>query len=111
MHVHLRINRWVIWWICVGVVLGAIAVTNILAHHLTGTQDRILIILGVSHWLLGGMVCWAFEGVKVETRQPSNPPPVPNPSERAQSAQATEFHPPSDFLLPGSTRSLLPWRH
>ena len=108
MHIHLRVHRWVTWWVGVGVVCGAIAVVNILAHHLTGTQDRILILLGVSHWLLGGVVCWAFEGVKLETRPPSNTHPI---SKAAENAHRTEFHPPSDFLLPGSRRSLLPWRH
>ena len=107
MHIHLRVHRWVLWWVCVGVIGGAIAVVNILAHHLTGTQDRILIVLGVAHWLLGGLVCWAFEGVKLETRPPSNTPILETP----QNSVATEFHPPSDFLLPGSRRSLLPWRH
>lgn len=108
MHIHLRVHRSVLWWFCVGVAGGVIAVVNILAHHLTGTQDRILIILGVSHWLLGGIVCWAFEGVKVETRLPSKTPSI---STTPQNAPLSEFHPPSDFLLPGSQHSSLPWRH
>jgi hypothetical protein len=87
------------------VICGAIAVVNILAHNLTHTEDQILIILGVSHWLLGGMVCWAFEGVRVE------PPPSEPISPSAQNTPATEFHPASDFLLPGSRRNVLPWRH
>jgi hypothetical protein len=107
MHIHLKIHRWVLGWISVGVVLGAVAVLNILAHHLTPTEDRVLIMLGVAHWLLGGMICWAFEGVKVET-PPANEPPVEkvlNPT------QHTEYHSPSDFLLPGNKQSILPWRH
>jgi hypothetical protein len=36
---------------------------------------------------------------------------VPEIPKTTQDASATEFHPPSDFLLPGSPRSLLPWKH
>ena len=108
MHIHLRVRRWVLWWVYVGIACGAVAIVNILGHHLTGTQDRILILLGAAHWLLGGLVCWAFDGVRIETRPPSI---VPEISKTAQDASATEFHSPSDFLLPGSRRSMLPWKH
>ena len=54
------------WWICIGIVCGAIAVANILGHHLTKSQDEILILMGIAHWVLGGFVCWLFEGVKTE---------------------------------------------
>jgi hypothetical protein len=107
MHIHLRIQRWVIWWFYVGVVCGAIALVNILGHNLTGAQDRILLIFGAAHWLLGGIVCLAFESVKIESRRPL-PPPIQKP---ANTAPETEWHPASDFLLPGGRRSLLPWRH
>ena len=108
MHIHLRVHRWVIWWIYVGVVCGAIAVVNILGHQLTGAQDRMLLILGAAHWLLGGIVCWAFQGIKVEPLRPTPPLPVQKP---LNTALKTEWHPASDFLLPGSRQSLLPWRH
>ena len=107
VHIHLRVRRWVIWWVSMGVLGGAIAIINILGHRLSGTQDRILIVLGVAHWLLGGIVCWAFAGVEVEPpRTPS--PPIQEPLDTAPSK---EYHPPSDFLLPGNRQSLLPWRH
>jgi hypothetical protein len=107
MHIHLRIHRWVIWWFYVGVVCGAIALVNILGHNLTGAQDRILLIIGAAHWLLGGIVCWAFESVKVEPRH-SSPTPV---QKQVNKAPETEWHPASDFLLPGGRHSLLPWKH
>ena len=105
MHVRLRVRRWVAWCIYIGIACGAVALVNIVGHHLTGTQDRILIIIGATHWVLGGIVCWAFEGVKIESRRPSPTPPI------QESKEATEYHPASDFLLPGSRHSLLPWRH
>jgi hypothetical protein len=107
MHVHLRIHRWVMWWFYVGVICGAVAIVNILGHNLTGTQDRIVLMIGVAHWLLGGIVCWAFEGIKVVPAPASTRParkPDPN-------APETEWHPASDFLQPGGRHSLLPWRH
>ena len=107
-HIHLRVHRWVVWWISVGVIGGAIAVTNILGHNLTRAEDRIFILLGVLHWLLGGLVCWALESVKVEA------PPRPSSSpDRAldERTLAREYHPASDFLLPGNRQSLLPWKH
>jgi hypothetical protein len=106
MHIHLRVHRWVVWWVYVGLACGAIAVVNILGHNLTGTQDRILILIGTAHWLLGGIVCWAFDGVQIDTRRP----PV-TPGEPHDTTPLTEYHPASDFLLPGGRRSILPWRH
>lgn len=105
MHVHLRVRRWVLWWVYVGLICGTVAVVNILGHHLTGTQDRILILIGTAHWILGGIVCWAFDGVQVETRPPVAPPRL------RQAKPSTEYHPASDFLLPGGRKSLLPWVH
>ena len=107
MHVHLRVRRWVIWWMNVGIVCGVIALVNILGHRLTGTQDRILIIFGAAHWLLGGLVCWAFEGVKFEPHRRTPPPPVQGP----ETTPPVQSYSASDFLLPGNGQSLLPWRH
>ncbi|MDE3166962.1 MAG: hypothetical protein KGN36_14240 [Acidobacteriota bacterium] len=49
---------------------GLIAAANILGQNLTAAQDRLLLILGGAHWVLGGIVCWAFDGIQVE-EQPS----------------------------------------
>lgn len=104
-HIHIRIHRWVIWWLCLGVVFGAIALVNILFRELTRTQDKIILMVGILHWVLGGVVCWAFEGIKVE--------PAP-PAKRDQPARpegAKEWHSPSDFVQPGGRKSLLPPRY
>jgi hypothetical protein len=106
MQIHLHVQRWVLWWFYLGVVCGAIALVNILGHSFTRAQDWILLIVGAAHWLLGGIVCWAFESVKIQPRRQS--PPVQKP---LSSPQETEWHPASDFLLPGKRQSLLPWRH
>jgi hypothetical protein len=110
MFVRLRFHRWVIWWLYVGILGGLIAGTNLLANHLTAAQDRILILLGAAHWILGGIVCWAFDGVRVESGEPSQTPPTAAPRDPAQ---ATEYHPASDFLLPGHGHghNILRWRH
>ena|SRR5664279_3375770 len=107
MQIHLRIQHWVIWWFYVGVACGAIALSIILGHNLTGTQDRIILVAGVAHWLLGGIVCWAFEGVKVEPSRAPAPPKAHLPSE---SALEKEWHPASDFLQPGMSHRVLPGR-
>jgi hypothetical protein len=108
MQVHLRVRRWVIWWVYIGVVGGAVAGVNILAHNLTARQDELLILLGFAHWLLGGIVCWAFDGVEIGSVPTSSSPGDGQPKD---TAPATEFHPASDFLLPGNRQRLLPWRH
>ena len=108
MQLHLRVQHWVIWWFYVGVVCGAIALSIILGHNLTETQDRIILAAGVAHWLLGGIVCWAFEGVKIEPPRASSPP---NPHKPVDTAQEVEWHPASDFLQPGMRHSLPPRSH
>ena len=107
MQIHLRIQRWVVLWFYLGVLCGVIALVNILGHRLSPVQDRVLLIVGMAHWLLGGIVCWAFESIKVEPRQDS-PLPIEKPS---GTTPETEWHPASDFLLPGRRQNLLPWRH
>jgi len=105
MNFHLHVRRWVKWWIFVGVVCGAIALVNIVGHHLTPTQDKILLLVGAAHWLLGGLVCWAFESIRVTARRDQSASMV------KAGGLEIESHPASDFLLPGGRRSLLPWRH
>lgn len=108
MNIRLRVHRWVTWWFYVGIVCGAIAVVNLLGHHLTPAQDRLLIILGAAHWVLGGIVCWAFEGIAFEQKQPKV-----MPLQQAQSdpSSETRSYAASEFLYPGRRQSLLRWRH
>ena len=102
MQVHVRIRRWVIWWFYVGVICGAVALANIFGHDLTHPQERILLLIGALHWLLGGVVCWAFEGVQIRQKEPEPK------REALRAPDLTEWHPASDFLLPGGRHSLLP---
>jgi hypothetical protein len=103
-HIHIRIHRWVIWWLCLGVVFGAIALVNILFRELTRAQDKVILLIGIVHWVLGGVVCWAFEGVKI-TSVPPLKRHLPAPIEDTR-----EWHSASDFVQPGNRKSLLPPR-
>ncbi len=103
MQLNVRIRRWVIWWFYVGVFCGGIALANIFGRDLTPYQDRVLLLIGALHWILGGIVCWAFQSVKLE-----HPAPPPEPRQAAAAPVITEWHPASEFLLPGNRRSLLP---
>ncbi len=100
-HVHLHIRRWVLWWFGLGVLFGAIALVNILFRDLTRSQERIILIVGILQWVLGGVVCWAFDGIKVQ----SAPPPQ---REQSHGTQTREWHSASEFIQPGGRRSLLP---
>jgi hypothetical protein len=103
-HIHIRIHKWVIWWLCLGAVCGAIALVNILFRDLTRTQDKVILVVGIVNWVLGGIVCWAFEGVKISSAPPEQKPP-------ARHEEAKEWHSASDFILPGGRKSILPPRY
>src|SRR6266540_2499283 len=100
MRVHLRVRRWVVWWFELGVLCGAIALANIFGRDLSRAQERVLLILGVLHWLLGGIVCWAFDSVQIRQE------PAPPEHQEVSTPRETEWHPASDFLLPGGRQSL-----
>jgi hypothetical protein len=104
-HIHIRIHRWVIWWLCLGVVFGAIALVNILFRDLTRTQDKVILLVGIVHWVLGGVVCWAFEGIRISTA------PTPEQDHVSANEADREWHSASEFVLPGSRKSLLPPRY
>ena len=96
---RIRIRRWVMWWFSIGIVCGVIAISIILGDHLTPRQEKIVVLIGAAHWLLGGIVCWAFASVRVETR---DTPPAPQAP--ADNTPESYWHPASDFLLPGGRR-------
>ena len=104
LHHRVRIHRWVVWWMVLGVVCGIVAVTNILEHNLTRAQERVLIAMGVLNWFLGGLICHASEGIRIE--KPSHPADQAAPKTLPHDDE--EWHAASDFLLPGSRKSLLP---
>lgn len=62
----LRIHPWVRWWFYLGVICGAVALFNIFFRDLTRTEEKVILFFGVVFWLLGGLVCWAWEGVTLE---------------------------------------------
>jgi hypothetical protein len=93
---QLRIRRWVMWWFSTGVICGVIAVSIILGDNLTPPQEKVVLLIGAAHWLLGGIVCWAFASVKVETLDTP-----PGAQKSADNAPERFWHPASDFLLPG----------
>jgi hypothetical protein len=103
MHIHLRVHHWVLWWFYVGIACGAVAFVNILARDLTRTQARIILAMGVLFWLLGGIVCYACEGIRIE-EPPKKSPPIEKPGVEQQK----EWHPASDFVFPGHRKRLLP---
>jgi len=67
MHIHLWIHRWVLWWFYVGVACGVVALVNILTRDLTRIQERIILVIGVLFWLMGGLVCYACEGIQIDS--------------------------------------------
>jgi len=97
--IHVRIQRWVVWWISLGVAGGLIAVANMVGRDLSHEQENVLLVVGILHWLLGGLVCWALGALQVKGLDKSSPPP-PVLSEK-------EWHSASEFVIPGA-RHLLP---
>jgi hypothetical protein len=109
MHYRARIHNWVRWWFIVGVICGVVALVNILARNLSRSQVGFLLVAGVLHWLLGGLVCYACDGIRIE--EPHQPAQhKPGPGEEAEVWRQSEWHSASDFLLPGNRKSLLPPR-
>jgi hypothetical protein len=106
MHFHVRIHRWVLWWFYLGVAGGVVALTNILGRDLSRTQDKVILLIGVAHWALGGLVCYACDAIRIAARSQK-----PNNNEPPRVWERQEWHPASDFLLPGNRKSLLPPRH
>jgi hypothetical protein len=106
MHLHVRIHHWVLWWFYVGVVCGVVAVVNILVRDLTRTEDKAVLVVGLIFWALGGLVCHSYEGIQLE--QPRKSPGQSSQREDSVAKQEREWHPASDFVLPGMHEHLLP---
>jgi hypothetical protein len=93
-----------VWWFAIGVVCGAVALVNILSRNLTRPQEDAVLVFGLINWVLGGLVCYSLEAVRVET------PPKPakkDPPESPHYEVQTEWHPASDFLQAGRRKRLL----
>ena len=105
MHIRVRIHHWVLWWFYVGVICGLVAIVNVMERDLSRSQVRLVLLVGVLFWLLGGLMCYACEGIRIE-----EPHPHPQPKEEPTVSEEKEWHAASDFLLPGNRKSLLPPR-
>jgi hypothetical protein len=96
-------HHWMLWWFDAGLVIAAVALANLPFLNLTHPQEKAIFILCVLHWLLAGLACWAFEGIRdnaeIQPLTPRQPGAVP---------QDREWHSASEFRLPGSGETLLP---
>ncbi len=99
----LRVRRWVLWWIYVSIACGIAAMSKILFQDLTRAQEHILLFVGIMNWILGGLICWALGGVRVQTFKPVS---GGNPSQ--DDSEDHEWHSASDFLIPGTKHIFLP---
>jgi hypothetical protein len=101
-HVHVRIHRWVVWWFYLGIAGGIVALVNILGRDLTRSTEHVLLVLGVIHWLLGGLVCWSLEGIQIH---------VPQPARKISQQVRLGFHEGphhvSEYVLPGGGKTWL----
>ena len=70
----LKVRRWVLWWFCLGVICGGTAVINVFVRDLTHAQDSVILFVGVVFWLLGGLVCWAWEGIQLQSTNAAEKP-------------------------------------
>jgi len=105
MFVHYQIHRWVLRWIYIGVVCGVVAVVNILSRNLTRTQEEVLLVMGVMHWVLGGIACYFYDSIQIQK------PTEDTTADGHKIEQQSEWHEASDFLLPGGRQSVLPPHH
>ena len=104
MYLHFRVHHWVVWWFYVGIACGVVALVNVLFRDLTRTQETVILVIGVLFWLLGGLVCYAYEGIQLMVKPQQQPPHL----ETREDDDQKEWHPASDFVLPGTQRRFLP---
>src|SRR5215471_1680076 len=101
-HFHVRIQHWVLVWFYIGIACGVIALINILFRDLSPADIRLALVFGVLNWALLGVVCYCLDGVKIV-----KPPQPPGKTTEASCEPPMEWHAASDFLLPGSRKSIL----
>src|SRR5215469_15671748 len=108
MHLHFCVHHWVLWWFYVGIACGVVALVNVLFRDLTRTQETVILVLGVLFWLLGGLVCYAYEGIQLIVKPQQQPPRRETRKDDGQKSREDddqkEWHPASDFVLPGTQR-------
>lgn len=106
--VTVRIRPWVRWWFFIGVICGAVALANIIFRDLTRLQERIILLLGVVHWVLGGLVCWAWQGIRFTKPTPQEVMTLTAADTQHEPRATVESH---YFTLSGSDRARLRISH
>jgi len=90
-------------WFYVGVICGVVALVNIFGRDLAPTQVKVILMVGAIFWLLGGLACYGYDGVKIDVpARPLRSAVGPEPSRQP------EWHYASEFVLPGNRKSILP---
>jgi hypothetical protein len=97
--IHIHIRRWVVWWFFLGVVCGGIAIANILTRNLTREDEAVILLMGVLFWALGGLVCYACDGIRI-----ASAPPLRKDTPASTRPEAGEWFAASEFILPGRKR-------
>lgn len=111
MHIHIRVHHGVLVWMYVGVVCGIIALVNILSRNLSESAVTWILALGVLFWLVGGILCYAWDTVRIEV--PSREARKNEKANAARTGNLTqkEWHYASEFVLPGHRKSVFPRRY
>ena len=106
MHIHIRIHHWVLWWFYIGVICGVVALVNILGRDLSPTEEKVILMVGVLFWVLGGIACYGCDAVKIDI--PDQHPKTPV---KPGTSRQLEWHYASEFVLPGNRKSILPSKY
>lgn len=109
MHFHLHVKHWVVVWFWMGIVCGVVAMVNIFARNLSPEDIKLALFFGIDFWVIGGLACYGFEGVRIEQPK-SRRTKISVPGQKMSvpgQKDAPEWHSASDFLIPGNHRHLL----
>jgi hypothetical protein len=68
MRLHLRVQHWILWWLFVGLILGAVTWINIVNRHLARPQEEFTAAFCLLFWLLSGVVCYAVDDARTHKR-------------------------------------------
>jgi hypothetical protein len=68
MRLHLRVQHWILWWLSVGLILGAMAGINVVKRHLGRPQEEFTAAFCLLLWLLSGVVCYAVDDARAHRR-------------------------------------------
>src|ERR1700689_4334161 len=100
MHIHTPFPRWVVWWLYAGLVFGVVILTNIFLHTRSAADEELILSMGLLHWVLAGFVCYGYGGIQVRGSSQQGLSGV-----QGDASRQGEWHPASDFVLPGNHRN------